>query len=110
MAHAARDLDVRAIAVSTQTAATARMLSKYRPGARIYAFSPFEAVCNRMNLLWGVTPLRCPANFSVERMAEFAEEELKRRDLLSPPEVFGLTAGTSRTAVTPGGWSRRSCT
>ena len=61
MAHAAHDLNMRAIAVFTETATTARMLSKYRPAADIYAFTQFEAVCNRMNLLWGVTPLRCPA-------------------------------------------------
>ena len=60
MAHAARDLDLRAIVAFTDSAATARMLSKYRPVPRIYAFTPHEAVCNRMNLLWGVTPVLCP--------------------------------------------------
>ena len=39
MAHAARDLKMRAIAVFTETATTARMLSKYRPVADIYAFT-----------------------------------------------------------------------
>ena len=39
MAHAARDLNIRAIAVFTETANTARMLSKYRPAADIYAFT-----------------------------------------------------------------------
>ena len=98
MAHAARDLNIRAIAVFTETAATARMLSKYRPAADIYAFTPFEAVCNRMNLLWGVTPLRCPAKLSAAHMAEFAEQELMRLQVLSPGDVFGLIAGTTRTA------------
>ena len=60
MAHAAGDLDVRAIVVFTETATTARMLSKYRPAAHIYAFTQSEAVCNRMNLLWGVTPRAMP--------------------------------------------------
>ena len=92
MAHAARDLHVRAIAVYTQTATTARMLSKYRPCVRIYAFTPVDAVCNRMNLLWGVTPLRCPANLSVERMADFAEAELKRIQALTTGDIFGLVA------------------
>jgi pyruvate kinase len=95
MAHAARDLNIRAIAVFTETATTARMLSKYRPAADIYAFTHLQAVCNRMNLLWGVTPLRCPAKLSVSRMAEFAEQELVRLGALSPGDVFGLIAGTS---------------
>jgi pyruvate kinase len=95
MAHAALDLNIRAIAVFTETATTARLLSKYRPAADIYAFTHFEAVCNRMNLLWGVTPVRCPARLSVSRMAEFAEQELLRLRVLSPGDVFGLIAGTT---------------
>ncbi|MGA7462885.1 MAG: pyruvate kinase [Candidatus Korobacteraceae bacterium] len=98
MAHAAEDLDVRAIAVFTETATTARMLSKYRPAANIYAFTQSEAVCNRMNLLWGVTPVRCPAELSVESMAGLAERELTRMQVLSRGDVFGLIAGTTHVA------------
>src|SRR5271165_4917772 len=98
MAHAAQDLNIRAIAVFTETATTARMLSKYRPAADIYAFTQFETVCNRMNLLWGVTPLRCPAKLSAARMADFAEQELLRLRVLSPGDVFGLIAGTTHNS------------
>jgi len=94
MAHAARDLNIRAIAVFTETATTARMLSKYRPAADIYAFSSSETVRNRMNALWGTKPLMCPPQMSVERMAQFAEDELRRLNVLSPGDVFGLVAGT----------------
>ncbi len=98
MAHAARDLNVRAIAVFTETATTARMLSKYRPAADIYAFTQFETVCNRMNLLWGVAPLCCSGALSAEEMAEFAEAELVRRGVLSGGDVFGLVAGTTNSS------------
>jgi pyruvate kinase len=98
MAHAARDLNIRAIAVFTETASTARILSKYRPAADIYAFTRSEAVGNRMNLLWGVTPLSCKADISAAEMAEFAEQELLRRKVLSPGDVFGLIAGTTSTS------------
>jgi pyruvate kinase len=96
MAHAARDLNVRAIAIFTETANTARILSKYRPAADIYGFSFSQAVHNRMNALWGVTPIRCPAELTVEAMAKFAEDELRRLGVLSPGDVFGLVAGTQR--------------
>src|SRR5580658_2858085 len=56
MAHAAEDLDISAIAVFTESGATARQLSKYRPGPQIYALSSVEVVINRMTLLWGVVP------------------------------------------------------
>jgi pyruvate kinase len=100
MAHAARDLDLRAIVAFTDSASTARMLSKYRPAPGIYAFTPHEAVCNRMNLLWGVTPVRCPASLSVQGMGECAESELKRLQVIEDGDVFGLIAGTSQTAGT----------
>jgi pyruvate kinase len=98
IAHAARDLNIRAIAVFTETATTARMLSKYRPAADIYGFSFSETVCNRMNVFWGVTPVRCPAELSVEAMAQFAEDELRRFGVLAPGDVFGLVAGTQRVS------------
>lgn len=94
MAHAAQDLKIRAIAVFTETATTARMLSKYRPAADIYAFSSSETVRNRMNALWGTKPLMCPAGLSVEQMARFAEDELRRLNVIAPGDVFGLVAGT----------------
>jgi pyruvate kinase len=97
MAHAAQDLKVRAIAVFTETATTARMLSKYRPASEIYAFSSSETVRNRMNALWGTTPLMCPPALSVERMAQFAEEELRRLKVVFPGDVFGLVAGTKNS-------------
>ncbi|MGC1449905.1 MAG: pyruvate kinase, partial [Candidatus Sulfotelmatobacter sp.] len=58
ISHAAEDLRMGAIAVFTETGNTARMISKYRPKAAIYAFSQIVPVCNRMNLFWGVTPVR----------------------------------------------------
>ncbi len=97
VAHAARDLDVRAIAVYTETGTTARMLSKYRPAAGIYGFTQYAAVCNRMNLLWGVTPVRCSAVMSAEQMAGFAEAELLRIGALTAGQIFGLIAGTTQT-------------
>jgi pyruvate kinase len=97
MGHAVQDLNIRAIAVYTETATSARTLSKFRPGARIYAFTSSEAVCNRMNLLWGVAPLRCPPQLSAEQMATFAEAELTRVHALSAGDVFGLIAGTTQT-------------
>src|SRR5205807_5047379 len=51
VAHAAQDLDMRAIAVYTETGTTARLISKYRPQCGIYAFSS-SRICSRMNLMW----------------------------------------------------------
>ncbi len=59
IAHAAEDLPMGAIAVFTETGNTARMISKYRPQAAIYAFTHNSAVAQRTNLYWGVHPMKC---------------------------------------------------
>jgi pyruvate kinase len=94
MAHAAEDLHMAAIAVFTESGNTARLVSKYRPKSGIYAFSHVAAVCNRMNLLWGVHPQRGHPARTAEGMVRAAEDELVRRKLLKADDVLGVVAGT----------------
>jgi pyruvate kinase len=98
IAHAAEDLQIAAIAVFTETGNTARMLSKFRPKSRIYAFSHVPAVCNRMNLLWGVLPVRREHALSAEDMLSTAEQELLRSGRLSPGDILGVVAGTQMSS------------
>ena len=94
IAHAANDLDMGAIAVFTESGNTAKLISKYRPKAQIFAFSHVPHVCNRMNLLWGVRPVcHAPARSS-EHMVELAESELLNRGKIRPGEIMGVVAGT----------------
>jgi pyruvate kinase len=94
IAHSADDLDMAAIAVFTETGNTARMLSKYRPKSRIYAFSHVPAVCNRMNMFWGVQPVRREHALSAEDMLATAEQVLVRSGRLRQGDVLGVVAGT----------------
>jgi pyruvate kinase len=94
IAHAAEDLQMGAIAVFTETGNTARMLSKYRPKAGIYAFSHMLPVCNRMNLYWGVKPVPRDQACTAEEMLSAAEQELLRQGRIKPGEVLGVVAGT----------------
>jgi pyruvate kinase len=93
-AHAANDLDLCAIALFTESGSTARKLSKYHPSAPIYAFSPVEVTINRLNLLWGTTPIRCPKINSNEAMVECAESLLEQYGYVKPREVIAIVAGT----------------
>jgi pyruvate kinase len=94
ISHAAEDLHMGAIAVFTETGNTARMISKYRPKAAIYAFSHMLPVCNRMNLFWGVTPVRTEQARSAEDMVTTAERELLRQGRIKVGDVLGVVAGT----------------
>ena len=98
VAHAAEDLEMRAIAVYTESGNTARLISKYRPQARVFAFSHRAAVCHRMNLLWGVTPVTSAALRSSSEMVRNAERELQQRRVVGAGDVIGVVAGTRSTS------------
>jgi len=98
IAHAAEDLHMGAIAVFTETGNTARLISKYRPKTQIYAFSDLASVCNRMNLLWGVHPVRRGRARSSEDMVAVAERELVRQGEIGPGDVLGVVAGTQMSS------------
>jgi pyruvate kinase len=98
MAHAAEDLDVSAIAVFTETGATARQLSKYRPRPQIYALSSSEVVINRMTLLWGVLPVLCAKNYTTEQMVSEAEQMLEAKGFVHAGQIMGIVAGTRTRA------------
>jgi pyruvate kinase len=98
IAHSAEDLPMGAIAIFTETGNTARMISKYRPNAPIYAFTHLMPVVQRMNLYWGVHPVRCPQARSAEQMVAMAEQDLVRRGQIKPGDVLGVVAGTRQAS------------
>jgi pyruvate kinase len=87
-----------AIAVYTDTGTTARLISKYRPKAPIYAFAASHPVCARLNLMWGVQPVSCSAATSTEDMVLQAERLLLKARVVQPSDVVAIVAGTSTTS------------
>jgi pyruvate kinase len=93
-AHAAEDLDLRGIAIFTETGATAIKLSKYQPAAPIYAFSSIDVTINRLNLLWGTIPIRCSKVQTTEAMVELAETLLEQNHYARKGDIVAIIAGT----------------
>ena len=95
MAHSAQDMDLAAIAIFTESGNTARLLSKYRPEAPIFAMSPFEPVVQRAMLLWGTHPL-CVSRFEgTDTLVQVAEGVLEGAGFVKSGQVVGIVAGTS---------------
>ena len=97
VAHAAEDLDMKAIAVYTETGTTARLVSKYRPQTRIFAFAHRPEVNNRLNLYWGVQPMKCERVRTAEEMVRHAEQALAGLRVAQPGDVLGVISGTRGT-------------
>jgi pyruvate kinase len=98
VAHAAEDLPMGAIALFTESGNTARMISKYRPQAAIYAFTHNSTVAQRTNMYWGVHPMKCDQALSTDNMVDVAEFELLSRGLLKSGDVLGVVAGTRQAS------------
>jgi pyruvate kinase len=96
--HIAQDLNLGAIAIYTESGTTARLISKYRPGAEVYAFAHIPVVCNRLNLLWGVRPIAAAPFRTVEAMVTNAEEFLLHAGVVQAGDVVGIVAGTQSTS------------
>jgi pyruvate kinase len=95
MAHSAQDLDLAAIAIFTESGNTARLLSKYRPEAPIYALSPYENVVHRTMLLWGTYPIQCERFVGTDKLVETAEAILEMRGFVTSRQIVGIVAGTA---------------
>ncbi|WP_322496590.1 pyruvate kinase [Chloroflexus sp.] len=64
----ANTLPVRFIAVLTQSGASARLVSHYRPEVPVIAFCPSEETARRTSLYWGVTPIVIEARDRLEEL------------------------------------------
>ncbi|HEY4356697.1 MAG TPA: pyruvate kinase [Acidobacteriaceae bacterium] len=95
MAHSAQDVDLAAIAIFTESGNTARLLSKYRPDAPVFALSPYEHVVHRSMLLWGTYPIQCGRFNDTDKLVQVAEEILEAGGYVKPRQVVGIVAGTS---------------
>lgn len=94
VAAAADTLDMKAIAVFTETGYSARLVSKARPTPPILAFSPQPEVCRRLALLWGVFPRQTRRVKYVDELVPEAEKGLRQEKLVKRGDVTAIVAGT----------------
>ena len=93
-AQMAEELNLKAVAVFTQSGSSARLLSKYRPRVPVFAFSPLPQILRRTALYWGVEPLHMPHVKSTDRMVEGAAHLLRARGVVQPGDLIAVLAGT----------------
>ena len=90
---AARQYDLKAMAVYTESGRSAALLSAERPDAHIIAFTRHDDVLRRMALLWGIKPLHGDWVEGVEGVVEQAEQKLLQRKLVTPGDHIAITFG-----------------
>ena len=91
--RAANALNLRTIICFTETGNTVRLLSRYRPDARVIALTPNTRTLHYMTVLSHVQPLLCPRRPSLEDMLEEAQALLVERGLVRRGEEVAFVAG-----------------
>ncbi len=94
VAYMSEELNLKAIAVFTQSGSSARLVSKFRPRVPVFAFSPAPEILRRAALYWGVTPMGMPHVQSTDRMVEGAAHLLRARGAVKAGDLIAVVAGT----------------
>ena len=92
--HASEELQMKVIAVFTESGFTARLVSKHRPRRPIIAFSTIQETRRRLSLNWGVFPRTIGKVQSIEELVHTTEKRLLEEDLVQRGDVVGIVAGT----------------
>ncbi len=93
-ADIANALNAPVILCPTSSGFTARMLSRFRPEAIIYALTSDDVVYNSSGLLWGVIPRKVPEIEEFDEELMRASKEMANGDgLLDDGEYYVITAG-----------------
>ncbi|NQV37601.1 MAG: pyruvate kinase, partial [Candidatus Marinimicrobia bacterium] len=87
------DLNLKAIVTMTHSGSTARMIARYRPNARIFAFTPFSHIARRMALYWGVYSYLVKTFHHIDEVPKVAKEILSKEKLLDRDDQFVITGG-----------------
>ncbi|MBE3574706.1 MAG: pyruvate kinase, partial [Firmicutes bacterium] len=91
--QAALDLGAAAIITSTQSGATARKVSKFRPAPPVVAATPDPLVQRQLSLNWGVFPVLVPKTDNIDAMLDVSEQAALEAGLVHPGDRVVITAG-----------------
>lgn len=98
----ARDLEAKAIVTPTMAGQTALLISNFRPEVPIYAITPNETVQHRLQLAWGVYPLKGYEKESTEHIISQAMSVVRRKRLIKKGDLVVFTAGDPATNMRTG--------
>jgi pyruvate kinase len=87
-------LSVNIIAAPTRTGHTARLISRYRPSAKIIALSENHSTRNHLLLSWGVQSMEINQRLPFDRLILEIKKKLTERKIARPGEKIVITAGS----------------
>lgn len=93
-AQAIKALDAEAAVAFTHSGATAMAISKFRPSTPIVALTPFDRICRRLSIVWGVIPAITKVMKHTDEMPKLSQNVLKRLGLWKKGRRIVFLSGT----------------
>jgi len=92
--RAANDADAVAVIACTNSGATARAISRFRPRMPILAVTPTLATARQLAMAWGITPVVGQVHRSTDDITWFAVKAAVERGLAVPGDVVAVLVGS----------------
>ena len=89
----AMNLSAKCIITPSVTGATARVVSKFKPKADIIGVTPCEETLRKMQIYWGVTPVKSIEYNTTEDICNDAIDLVTAKRLVEPGDIVVMTAG-----------------
>lgn len=89
----ANSLNAKCIVTPTVSGATARVISKFKPRMELIGVSPDERTIRKMQIYWGVRPLKSVEAYSAEEICENALDIVEAKMYADVGDIVVLTAG-----------------
>lgn len=98
----ATNVNAKCIVTPTMSGQTARMMSNFRSEIPVYAVTPNEWAQRKMQIYWGVTPLKGYSEDSTEHIISHAMYVVKREGFVEQGDMVVFTAGDPATNLVKG--------
>ncbi|MEW6001948.1 MAG: pyruvate kinase [Nitrospirota bacterium] len=96
--RAAADINAKVLVAFTKSGFTARLISKFRPGVPIIAYTPDEKIKNKMCLYWGISPKIMKPPATTDELVKEVERSLLKEGIAKEGDGIVITASSPLTA------------
>jgi pyruvate kinase len=87
------DLNINVVMTMTHSGSTALMIARYRPKTNLLALTPFAHIIRRLQLVWGVVPIKVDKYDNVDEVPDVCKAVLEKIKLIEKGERFIITGG-----------------
>jgi pyruvate kinase len=92
--RAASDAGVAAIIACTNSGATARAISRFRPTAPVLGCTPSPRTARQLTVAWGITPMLMAYQGTTDDIVWFAVERAAKEGLVQRGDLVAVLVGS----------------